>query len=94
MSQQYSQIVKKIITELESRDPCPSLSPTEDWNSELTIRIENYSLGELFDGFAVTDSEFGDCVRSGLLRVTFPSQTPSTTSITVSSQLGITNAIA
>jgi len=67
MSQQYSQIVKKIITELESRDPCPSLSPTEDWNSELTIRIENYSHGELFDGFAVTDSEFGDCVKSGLL---------------------------
>ena len=28
---------------------------------------DSYSLGELFDGFAVTDSEFGNCVKSGLL---------------------------
>ena len=67
MNQQYSTIVKEIIAELESRNPLPPLSPTREWSSKLTTRLENYSLGELFDGFAVTDSEFGDCVRSGLL---------------------------
>ena len=67
MNQQHSVIVKEIITELESRDSFPPLSPTKEWSSTLTTRLENYSLGELFDGFAVTDSEFGDCVRSGLL---------------------------
>ena len=67
MNQQHSTIVKEIITELESRNPFPPLSPTKEWSSTLTTRLENYSLGELFDGFAVTDSEFGDCVRSGLL---------------------------
>ena len=67
MNQQHSTIVKEIITELESRDPFPPLSPTNEWSSTLTTRLENYSLGELFDGFAVTDSEFGNCVRSGLL---------------------------
>ena len=67
MNQQHSTIVKEIITELESRDSFPPLSPTKEWSSTLTTRLENYSLGELFDGFAVTDSEFGDCVRSGLL---------------------------
>ena len=67
MNQQHSVIVKEIITELESRDSFPPLSPTKEWSSTLTTRLENYSLGELFDGFAVTDSEFGNCVRSGLL---------------------------
>jgi len=67
MNQQHSTIVKEIITELESRDPFPPLSPTNEWSSTLTTRLENYSLGELFDGFAVTDSEFGNCVKSGLL---------------------------
>ena len=67
MNQQHSTIVKEIITELESRNPFPPLSPTKEWSSTLTTRLENYSLGELFDGFAVTDSEFGNCVRSGLL---------------------------
>ena len=67
MNQQHSAIVKGIITELESRDSFPPLSPTKEWSSTLTPRLENYSLGELFDGFAVTDSEFGNCVRSGLL---------------------------
>ena len=67
MNQQHSAIVKGIITELESRDSFPPLSPTKEWSSTLTTRLENYSLGELFDGFAVTDSEFGNCVKSGLL---------------------------
>ena len=67
MNQQHSVIVKEIITELESRDSFPPLSPTKEWSSTLTTRLENYSLGELFDGLAVTDSEFGNCVRSGLL---------------------------
>jgi len=67
MNQQYSKIVREIITELESRNPYPPLSPTEEWSSELTVRIENYSLGELFDGFAVTDWGFGNCLKSGLL---------------------------
>ena len=67
MNQQHSVIVKEIITELESRDSFPPLSPTKEWSSTLPTRLENYSLGELFDGFAVTDSEFGNCVRSGLL---------------------------
>ncbi|SVC14658.1 uncharacterized protein METZ01_LOCUS267512, partial [marine metagenome] len=67
MNQQYSTIVKEIIEELESRNPLPPLSPTEEWSSRLTARLENYSLGDLFDGFAVTDSEFGECVKSGLL---------------------------
>ena len=67
MNQQHSTIVKEIITELESRNPFPPLSPTKEWSSTLTTRLENYSLGELFDGFAVTDSEFGNCVKSGLL---------------------------
>ena len=67
MNQQYSTIVKEIIAELESRNPFPPLSPTEEWSSRLTARLENYSLGDLFDGFAVTDSEFGECVKSGLL---------------------------
>ena len=67
MNQQYSTIVKEIIEELESRNPLPPLSPTEEWSSRLTARLENYSLGDLFDGFAVTDPEFGECAKSGLL---------------------------
>ena len=44
MNQQYSTIVKEIIEELESRNPLPPLSPTEEWSSRLDSKITHLGI--------------------------------------------------
>ena len=67
MSLEYSSTVAGIVKKLEARDPLPPLAPSEEWNSELTHRIEGLSLETLFDGQSIKDSTMGDALQSGLL---------------------------
>ncbi len=67
MNAEYSSTIAGIVKKLETRDPLPSLAPNEEWDSELTHRIEGLSLETLFNGQSIKDSTMGDAVQSGLL---------------------------
>ena len=67
MSLEYSSTIAGIVKKLEARDPLPPLAPSEEWDSELTHRIEGLSLETLFDGQSIKDSTMGDALQSGLL---------------------------
>ena len=67
MSLEYSSTIAGIVQKLETRDPLPPLAPSEEWDSELTHRIETISLETLFDGQSIKDSTMGDALQSGLL---------------------------
>lgn len=67
MSLEYSSTIAGIVEKLEARDPLPPLAPGEEWDSELTHRIEGLSLETLFDGQSIKDSTMGDAFQSGLL---------------------------
>ena len=67
MSLEYSSTIAGIVKTLETRDPLPPLAPSQEWDSELTHRIEGLSLEMLFDGQSVKDSTMGDALQSGLL---------------------------
>ena len=60
MNAEYSSTIVGIVKKLETRDPLPPLAPNEEWDSELTHRIEGLSLETLFDGQSVKDSTMGD----------------------------------
>ena len=67
MNAEYSSTIAGIVQKLETRAPLPPLAPSEEWDSELTHRIENLSLEGLFDGQSVKDSTMGYALQSGLL---------------------------
>ena len=67
MGSEYSSTIAGFVQELEARRPLPPLVPQNDWNSDLTDRIQGVSVGELFDGQTVKDELFGAAVKSGLL---------------------------
>ena len=67
MSLKYSSTIAGIVRQLETRDPLPPLAPSEEWDGELTDRIEDISLKALFDGQSVKDSTMGYALQSGLL---------------------------
>ena len=67
MNAEYSSTIVGIVKKLETRDPLPPLAPNEEWDSELTHRIEGLSLETLFNGQSIKDSTMGDAVQSGLL---------------------------
>ncbi|MCE2396490.1 hypothetical protein J4G02_18315 [Candidatus Poribacteria bacterium] len=67
MSLKYSSTIAGIVQKLETRDPLPPLAPSEEWDSELTHRIESLSLETLFDGQSIKDSTMGYAMQSGLL---------------------------
>ncbi len=67
MDSEYSSTIAAFVNELESRRPLPPLVPQNDWNSDLTNRIQGVSVDELFDGQLVKDESFGASVKSGLL---------------------------
>lgn len=67
MSLEYSSTIAGIVQKLEARDPLPPLAPSEEWDSELTHRIEGLSLETLFDGQSIKNSTMGDAFQSGLL---------------------------
>lgn len=67
MGSEYSSTIAAIVQELEARRPLPPLVPQNDWNSDLTNRIQGVSVDKLFDGQAVKDDTFGASVKSGLL---------------------------
>ncbi len=67
MSLEYSSTIAGIVQKLETRNPLPLLAPSEEWDSELTHRIENLSLEGLFDGQSIKDSTMGYAMQSGLL---------------------------
>ena len=67
MSLEYSSTIAGIVKTLETRDPLPPLAPSQEWDSELTHRIEGLSLEMLFDGQSVKDATMGDALQSGLL---------------------------
>ncbi|MYE89475.1 hypothetical protein F4X33_10820 [Candidatus Poribacteria bacterium] len=67
MNAEYSSTIAGIVKKLETRDPLPPLAPNEEWDSELTHRIEGLSLETLFNGQSIKDSTMGDAVQSGLL---------------------------
>lgn len=67
MSSEYSLTIAAFVQELEARRPLPPLVPQNDWNSDLTDRIQGVSVDELFDGQTVKNELFGASVKSGLL---------------------------
>ena len=67
MNAEYSSTIASIVQKLETRAPLPPLAPSEEWDSELTHRIENLSLEGLFDGQSIKDSTMGYAMQSGLL---------------------------
>ncbi|RKU13941.1 hypothetical protein C6502_01985 [Candidatus Poribacteria bacterium] len=67
MSLEYSSTIASIVQKLETRDPLPPLAPSQEWDSELTHRIEGLSLETLFDGQSVKGSTMGYAMQSGLL---------------------------
>ena len=67
MGLKYSSTIATIVQKLETRDPLPPLAPSEEWDSQLTSRISDFSLEMLFDGQSIKDSTMGDAVQSGLL---------------------------
>ena len=67
MNAEYSSTIAGIVQKLETRDPLPPLAPSEEWDSELTDRIEGLSLETLFDRQSIKDSTMGDALQSGLL---------------------------
>ena len=67
MSLEYSSTIAGIVQKLETRYPLPQLAPSEEWDSELTHRIEGLSLETLFDGQSIKDSTMGYAMQSGLL---------------------------
>ena len=67
MNAQYSATIASIVRKLETREPLPPLAPSEEWDSELTHRINDISLENLFDGQSVKDSTMGYALQSGLL---------------------------
>ena len=67
MGSEYSSTIAAFVKELEARRPLPPLVPQNDWNSDLTNRIQGVTVDELFDGQSVKDEMFGASVKSGLL---------------------------
>ena len=67
MNAEYSSTIASIVQKLETRNPLPPLTPSREWDSELTHRIEDSSLEMLFDGQSVKDSTMGYAMQSGLL---------------------------
>ena len=67
MNAEYSATIASIVSKLETRNPLPPLAPNEEWDSELTHRIEGLSLETLFDGQSIKDSTMGYALQSGLL---------------------------
>jgi hypothetical protein len=67
MGSEYSLTIAAFVKELEARRPLPPLVPQNDWNSDLTNRIQEVTVDELFDGQLVKDESFGASVKSGLL---------------------------
>ena len=67
MSSEYSSTIAKIVQKLEARQPLPPLAPQNEWDSDLTNRIQRTSLAGLFDGQLVEDESFASAVKSGLL---------------------------
>ena len=67
MNAEYSSTIAGIVQKLETRNPLPPLAPSEEWDSELTHRIEGLSLETLFDGQSIKDSTMGYALQSGLL---------------------------
>ena len=67
MNAEYSSTIAGIVRKLETRDLLPPLAPSQEWDSELTHRIEGLSLDALFDGQSVKDSTMGHALQSGLL---------------------------
>ena len=67
MGSEYSPTIAAIVQELEARRPLPPLVPQNDWNNDLTSRIQGVSVDELFDGQTVKDDMYGASVKSGLL---------------------------
>ena len=67
MSLEYSSTIAGIVKKLATRDPLPPLAPSEEWDNELTHRIEGLSLETLFDGQSIKDSTMGYAMQSGLL---------------------------
>ena len=67
MGSEYSSTIAAFVQELEARRPLPPLVPQNDWNSDLTDRIQGVSVEELFDGQTAKDELFGASVKSGLL---------------------------
>ena len=67
MNAEYSSTIAGIVQKLETRNPLPPLAPSEEWDSELTHRIDGLSLETLFDGQSIGDSTMGYALQSGLL---------------------------
>ena len=67
MNAEYSATIANIVRKLETRNPLPPLAPSEEWDSELTDRIDGLSLETLFDGQSIKDSTMGYALQSGLL---------------------------
>ena len=67
MNQQYTTWIKDLVVKLQEREPLAPLVPDSVWDQQLANQVQNASLGNLFDGLSVTNNDFGECVRSGLL---------------------------
>ena len=67
MNAEYSATIASIVSRLETRNPLPPLAPSAEWDSELTDRINDISLDNLFDGRSIKDSTMGYALQSGLL---------------------------
>ena len=59
--------IADIIAALESRPDLPVLAPDRDWDEDLTTRLNNASVTDLFGDRSIADPAFAEAVRSGLL---------------------------
>ncbi|MBI1923612.1 hypothetical protein HYR99_05125, partial [Candidatus Poribacteria bacterium] len=67
MRSTYSSTIAEIVQKLEGRHPLPPLAPENEWDAELTHRIQKASPDALFDGQPVKDATLASAVQSGLL---------------------------
>ena len=67
MSIEYPPQIDEFVQKLDARQPLPPLAPEKEWDTDLTKRIQETKITDLFDGRALKDSSLANAVKSGLL---------------------------
>lgn len=67
MNEDYPPEISQIVETLDTRQPLPRLTPKEAWQRELTVKLQNMPLTNLFGNQLLKDASLGNTVKIGLL---------------------------
>ncbi len=67
MDVSYTSAIADVINKLETGNPLPPLVPENAWNNELTDKLVDVPLEDLFQGQSLKDDIYAGAIKSGLL---------------------------